>query len=740
MPNPQEPSLDARLKDVPVPDELAEQLRGIAACDDAELDWRLRAVALPEGLIERLQVAAMDAEIEAALCDVPVPDYVVPRARIVPLVRRRPWLGQMALAASLLLAVSLLYFGGIAGLLIAYRPVAVEPPDFIVIDRGPLQITGLRDSAEFVLSEFPGGEFSEGLAAGDGTDNPLQPTLVKFDPVEPGPAGELAAEMGTEWDPMANWLLARWGLYGAPRATNDPLPILLAAPEWRTAGIEPPLVRGFDREFALLRGTQPPVSLVSAPALATVDVPLSTARTSFTSARTAVAAGRLPDSASIRVEDFLAAVDYPWPPAEPERLAIRTAAGPSHFSPTPAGLLQIGVVAGPAARRSLARTHLTVALEITDSMAADGRLETLREALRRFIHRLSPDDCFSLLLFRANAAVVVDQASVAQRDEIRRAIERLSAAGEIDWAAAWQTAVSHAMDVEAAADLNRRLVVVADSRPHLPAAIRPRMIEMTAAAAARGLKIEILDGSGRTEPDATLGELAATGGGAMHSTPLFATRAADDLAWQWFETMTGDSSRAAHDVRLRVRFDPQAVAAYRRIGHDPDASGGWTAAALPAELHFGEQATSLFEIWLLPGGGDTVAEATLEWLDPRTGDTQRARPQRISRVQFATSFASSPLSLQAAQLAAETAGVLRQSCDCGPLSPAGYAYQPKPRDLGHVRRAARQINPRLFVQPDFRQLLEFIESADRLLPDRTLDTAKSGTRSLLGGHWQESKK
>ena len=73
-----------------------------------------------------------------------------------------------------------------------------------------------------------------------------------------------------------------------------------------------------------------------------------------------------------------------------------------------------------------------------------------------------------------------------------------------------------------------------------------------------------------------------------------------------------------------------------------------------------QAATALFELWLQPTGGDDVATAEVEWQDPQTGQMHKIS-QRISRVQFAKSFAESPLSLQAAAVAAEAAETLRGS-------------------------------------------------------------------------------
>jgi hypothetical protein len=78
--------------------------------------------------------------------------------------------------------------------------------------------------------------------------------------------------------------------------------------------------------------------------------------------------------------------------------------------------------------------------------------------------------------------------------------------------------------------------------------------------------------------------------------------------------------------------------------------------------------------------------------------------QRISRLQFAPSFAESALSLQAAALAAETAEVLRGS----PFVPS------RTRGLQDVLEAADEVNPRLSESPVFQRFLSLVERAEQV--------------------------
>jgi hypothetical protein len=82
--------------------------------------------------------------------------------------------------------------------------------------------------------------------------------------------------------------------------------------------------------------------------------------------------------------------------------------------------------------------------------------------------------------------------------------------------------------------------------------------------------------------------------------------------------------------------------------------------------------------------------------------------QRISRLQFATSFLDSAISLQAAAVAAETAEILRGS----PFAPRGV------HTLDRVVALAAGANPQLREQREFARLVRLAEMARQAGLDR----------------------
>jgi hypothetical protein len=162
------------------------------------------------------------------------------------------------------------------------------------------------------------------------------------------------------------------------------------------------------------------------------------------------------------------------------------------------------------------------------------------------------------------------------------------------------------------------------------------------------------------------------------------------------------SGMVARNTSLTLTFNPQAVAAYRLLGHESRSLSGGNTAPLQVDFAAGQTATALIEVKLRPQGGNEIATVELTWKHPATGDELRTR-QQITRLQFAKLFAESPLSLQTAALAGYTAELLR-----------GSQFTAGSRSLASVRLLAEQCSPLVWQQADVKALLAFVEAAEKV--------------------------
>lgn len=717
MLDPLDAQLDARLREVPLPSGLVARLHEIATHDpsasDAELalfsddalDQLLCETNVPAGLIQRVQSSlatfVRDEELDTELRSIRVPASFLASLQAIPWQGRRRQAARLATAAVWFLMVSVAYYGSVAAWLSYSRPPERETLAWLNIEESPWSARFAEAEPTFVT--FAPDEPAL-LARVADADNPIAAAdLIEVSTSRrPGPAGEVATQLAQGWQPWRDLLVLRYGVLGSPSDVSDRLPPLEALPTPRSAGLRPPLVRGYDREFLLKQGVHPIVSPDAHAELKSLRIPLTLRRDSFDHAQQLVSDARWPEATEIHTADFLAAMDYPLPAAAPGQVAVIASAGPSPFG-APLGnlapqLLQVAVQAGPLVETNRAPVHLTVALDISASMNQGGRLRSAKAAVLQALDYLGPRDRLSLLLFNDKNQYEVLAASRDDVSSIRAVFARLQGAGGTNLAAALQRAATLAMGETDLSTPQRQLVLLTDGRAHLPAATLTRLGALLHDLQKQGLAWSVIDVSDETQADPQLLALTKQSGGKLHQ--------AHDLTnceWLLVEKMVGRSTIVAPDAKLEIVFDPRAVAAYRLIGHEPTRLAGLEPEHITLDLRAGQVATGLCELWLKPNAHDDVGRAIVTWNDPSSSEPRKVE-QRISRLQFAPSFDEASLSLQAAAIAAETGEIFKQS---------PFAEQ-RQRGLQEVRALTARVHPRLAQRERFQQYLELIDAAQRV--------------------------
>ncbi len=709
--------LDQRLRQVSLPLGLLARVRNIAeqepSASDADLalfsddalDQQLLAgVEMPAGLLDRVQAtiadAAADEAIDERLNAVIVPRSLVAHLQSIPWESRRRRVARWAVAASWVVMASVLYYGGLGTIFAQFQPRDPQGLDWLVVEVQPTELRMPDDDEGVTFVSLPNAD--DTMLVSDESAAPLPELIVPVSYPQPGPAGEVFQQLASGWQPWQDLLIARYNLLGSPSDAADRLPPLESVPSRSSQGLKPPLVRGYDRAFLLSQGVHPLVNPELNPELRTVRVPLDAATTSFEKAKQRLLSGRFPDRSEVRIAEVLAAMEYPLPRAATGKIGLVAAAGPSPFGATLGNLspqlVQVAVQCGPVASASQYPMHLTVALDISASMNAGGRLAAAQVALDQALTSLGPEDRLSLLLFNDQNAYEVSRLTRDDAPQIRPMLAQLTGSGGTNLAGAIQQAASLAMSELDSPRTKRHLAIVTDGRANLPRETAGQLQELLGTLHHQGLAWSLIDLSDKPEPDTQFLALCATAGGKFCPTPDVA-----DCQWLLVEKLLARSTMVAPDAKLEVVFNPQAVAAYRLIGHETTRLAGLEPELVTADLRAGQVATGLFEVWLKPNSQDDVAVAVLTWLDPASSEPRRVE-QRISRLQFATSFAEASLALQAATIAAETGEALQQS---------PYVSN-RGRVWADIRALAAQTNPRLAQRPSFQQFLELVDLAERV--------------------------
>jgi Ca-activated chloride channel family protein len=703
--------IDRLLVEVAVPDSLIVSLRAIAReagssrrAADLKVDRLLGDVPLPAGLTAGIRAALDDEALDERVRELPVPASLMARARIIPHLRRRLHPAFRAAAAVLLFVlIGGSYFAGVTGIVALSRPPERPRLPAMAVEWGPLELESTPDDEAVVIATA---ETPLAPATTDSRDE-IALQQVDFSPAR-GPAGEISLAFETGFRPLQNMMDLRWRPLGA-RWADDDLPNLETVLATSPRGIEPPLVRGFDRVFLFKNGVFPIVQPSAHPALAVSSVPLSTSTASYDLTERLAADRRLPGPSEVRVEDFLAAVDYNFPlPEEAGAVKIRTFAGPSVFGRMQAGLrpqlLQVAAQAGPVGSRVAPATHLTIAIDLSASMKWNGRMEMAQRALVRLLDHLGEHDRLALVAFNEEVAFVMEDASRKDRPKLLETISRLQPSGGTNLDAGLRQAAALSLAASLDPGTARRVVLLTDGRAGLPLDEAEQVESFLREAAAQGLRLDVIDLSQQEELPAYMTQLASAGAGEVRQ-----GETADQIGWALVASLLGKAPIVASGATLEVAFNPQAVAGYRLLGHEPSPAGAASPGAGSGDLRGRQAATALYEVWLLPNETDDVATARLSWIDPQSGQTRREE-QRISRLQFSPSWAEAPLSLQAAAIAAQTAEALRESAHRFAAS----------RDFGNILTAASEVNSYLAEQESFRRLTSLIRQLDQIQTRRGL--------------------
>jgi len=684
---------------------------------DPWLDAKLRNVPLPVGFLARLGKVAdssgrfgtdkfsTDEQVDAAIADVSVPPGLMERLyRISDEPRYHvPW-RQMAMAASLVFAIGISYMAAkrdwISSLASTVSPAKQSPSDPAVdpmvaehpLEAAPLAARQKLDEANAVEPELNVAE----IPLPDGVDESLVQTEIR--PLAPLPLA-----------PPRVQTVRPDSVFGT--VDTDVAPELDIVTRPLARGIAPPRVLGYDLLFQLKHGDHPFVSPSAHKSLQSCQVPLATDSASYQLAWRYIREGQLPPAEDVRTEEILAAMDYGFAPPAAGALALRTAAGPAPLGQPGLKLLQFGVQAGSLQTVTRSPRHLLVAVDLSSSMRWSGRMDGVRRAIASLADQLGPQDRLTLIGCGDQAEIFFD---VETRDDLSRvpaALSLLQPRLVANLGSGLAMACSAAKPQEGASELKQTLVILTDGAAELYDEASERLSTAAAGTAAAGVSVQVVDLSREKFSPRLIVDLAKASRGTVVRAP-----GADAIHWALLESLTGQSAIVARAASLKVTFKPEAVAGYRLLGHEAVTVTGPQAAALKVDLRAGETATALFEVWLKPGTSEEVAQAELTWQDAATQKPQSVK-QRVSRLQFAKSFDESPMSLQAAALAAGTAEALR-----------GSYYAAGADGVARVAELTTHLHARLLERPAMRDFVSLVEQLNAIGPRAfsTRKTAPSG--------------
>ena len=313
-----------------------------------------------------------------------------------------------------------------------------------------------------------------------------------------------------------------------------------------------------EKELKDLSKGLPFIKCLSRP-VSTFSIDTDTA--SYIQARKSIRRGERPDPLKIRPEEFINYFDYNYRSPVNTTFAVYPEAAPSPFRPNNT-LFRVGIQGKRLGPDANTRTHYTILLDTSGSMAVKDRMELAKKALTMMLKKLKSSDYISLLLCGNETKVVFRMRSLdyENRQKLLRILNGVTPRSVADFANGISQAYAFA-DRYYLRNSANRIIIISDGIFELNDAGRRNITTQIEAARKRGIS-NIVIGLGGDGDDNMLEKVASTGDGSYVF--LDTEREAKELFTTQFEARFREIAR---DVKIQVQFNPLAVKSYRQIGY-----------------------------------------------------------------------------------------------------------------------------------------------------------------------------
>jgi len=358
-----------------------------------------------------------------------------------------------------------------------------------------------------------------------------------------------------------------------------------------------------------------PVTDTADDALSTFAMDVDTG--SYTLTRGSLAAGVVPDPATVRTEEFVNSLgqDYEQPADGPFAVTVDATAAP--FLQPGARVVRVGIQGRSVEDEDRRDANLTFVIDISGSMADPGKLEVVRPALHALVESLRSTDRVGIVVYSDETRVVLDSTPVSERRTIDTAIDGLLPEGSTSVEAGLRLGYEQAQRGFDSERVNR-VVLLSDGVANVGATGPEQILQVIDDSARQGIDL-VTVGFGLGDYNDTLMEQLADRGDGFYAY-VDSEREAVRL---FSHDLTGTLQTIAREAKVQVEFNPAVVRSYRLVGFENRqvADADFRNDAVDGgEIGAGHTVTALYEVALQEGAGsdEWLARATVRWLHPDT--------------------------------------------------------------------------------------------------------------------------
>ena len=420
---------------------------------------------------------------------------------------------------------------------------------------------------------------------------------------------------------------------------------------------------------------------------------------SFKLAQTALAQGKWPEAARVRVEEFVNAFDYGDPmPRVSEKVACRTEQAIHPFLQQ-RNLLRISLRTAASGRASQTPLRLTFLLDNSGSMERIDRQQTVRRAFALLAHQLTPADQVTLVSFARQPRLLADKVSGGESARLIQLIENLPSEGGTNFEAALSLAFEKAREQYIDGAQNR-VILLTDGAANLgdadPESLAEKIVTMrndgiafdAAGIGADGLNDEILEA------------LTRNGDGRYYLLDR-----PEDADEGFARQIAGALRPAAKNVKVQIEFNPSRVGRYKLLGfekHRLKKEDFRNDKVDAAEMAAAEAGVAVYQFEAKPDGQGDIGSVSVRFRDMSTGQMVEKRwpiPFEANAPRAQEAAPSMRVATAASLLAARLRGEpLGESVDLQTLAslietlPEQYLSATRVQQLQQMIQQARQLS------------------------------------------------
>ncbi|MCC7337118.1 MAG: von Willebrand factor type A domain-containing protein [Pirellulaceae bacterium] len=337
---------------------------------------------------------------------------------------------------------------------------------------------------------------------------------------------------------------------------------------------------------------------------------------SFKLAQAALASGKWPEAAKLRIEEFVNAFDYGDPlPSPTEKVACRVEQSIHPFLQQ-RNVLRVSLRTAAVGRAIDTPLRLTFLLDNSGSMERADRQQTVRRCFALLARQLTPLDQVTVISFARQPRLLADKVSGDKTQQLVGLIEDLPSEGGTNIEAALRLAFEKAREQQSEGAQSRIILLtdgavnLGDANPnslsHLITTIRDAGIAVDAAGiSADGLNDEILEA------------LTRQGDGRYYL--LDSNEAVDE---SFARQIAGALRPSAKNVKVQIEFNPKRIGHYKLLGFEKhllkqeDFRNDKVDAA---EMAAAEAGVAVYQFEAKPDGEGDVGSVSVRFRDLATG-------------------------------------------------------------------------------------------------------------------------